>query len=113
MVCYPEHHWQPWRFTRSLRGWWFELSRLFSTTDDAVAEAVVREYMDEFAQMFSIKKQEDWRAIAARKTGRWLDYKLSQMGSLQFVLQKLYPNAEWLKKEAKRESHSEGSDLGM
>lgn len=64
---FPEHPWKPWKFAKTPRQWWKSVAALFFQ-GDAVAETILRVFLEEVEQLAD--------TLPTRDTGaeRRLDY---------------------------------------
>lgn len=93
MVDFPEHAWRPWKFKPVPSSWWMMVSTYFLQSSP-IAEATIRDFISELADSLNIKTLDDWTEYLTRneKTNQ---YALLKLGSLENVLQKLYPEHPW------------------
>mgnify|MGYP007135783316 CR=1 FL=1 len=93
MVTYPDHHWQPWKFTRPPQSWWDSVALEYVYNPHA--EAALRLYVEEVADQLGVKSLNDWEKISAKN----LDYSqkahFDKCGGLLVLLQRLYPAHDW------------------
>jgi hypothetical protein len=80
-TLYPQHNWDPLRFSRVSRGYWTE------NAQRAALERVGRE-------QFGVKELDDWYSVPATSVRHELSF-VQKYGSLFDALKKFYPQHNW------------------
>ena len=90
MEAYPLHCWKPWKFQRTPVRWWQELAELVRA-DHPVAEACLREYIDDLAKELGIRSWTSTNLASLPALNKTQLYHLHHFGGLQSVLSRLFP----------------------
>lgn len=91
MTEIPYHHWKPWKFRHTPRDWWIQVGSAF-IAGDAVAQTIVRCFIDEVAQRANITSLEGWMNVSLKTTSL---SRVVRLGTLPVVLRLLYPEHNW------------------
>ena len=96
MVIYPEHTWKPWcfKYMRPPPSWWKFVAHEFSS-GNALAEAVIREYVDDIGRIAGVSKLEDWYHVPLPSINSWLAPLTPMFSSIFDLLVRLYPHHRW------------------
>jgi len=95
MTEYPEYAWLPWKFNKSLTGWWRDLQKKFKA-GNPIAEAVVRLYMEDLAQQNNVETLDDWYLLSHMQLGGGTWVRISNyLSGLPNILVWLYPHHNW------------------
>jgi len=88
---WPTHQWKIWKFTVAPKQYWQQL-RAKLQQNDASTIALLRLFLQEIGDRLGVQNVEDWRRLGRNEIGN-RDWRfLKQLGGLQYVLSKLYPN---------------------
>lgn len=80
---YPNHEWRDWRFNRISVGSW----KIEKTISDMIGDLETK---------FHVKKPEDWYRVSLNQVyQQGAKYLIGKYGTLQQVLQKIYPLHQW------------------
>lgn len=90
MVEYADHAWMPWRFAKTPKSWWSDVSALFAK-HDAVARCVVQLFLQDIGHQYGIEKLEDWNSVDTSKFTSTTTLHLADLGGLSFVLSQFLP----------------------
>jgi len=86
MTELPESAWQVWKFSKTPRGFWPRLGKLF-VAGDPVAESVVRLYYSQVTQSLGIQNKSDWADVVHRQP--WMG-RFQHLGGLDVILSLLF-----------------------
>jgi len=89
----PDHAWRPWTFHRVPSGWWEDFGAQVRANPNA--EALIRLYMEELAEEFSVKSLDGWLKISAEQLGDTHRRRLHRFGGLLALLKWLHPTHDW------------------
>jgi len=100
---FPEHAWKFWNFERLPEGWWSNhLAPLFNyesasndTNTDIVSTTVVRQFMEDLAETYSVSELAEWYRVSLRNLGTTTIARMRHLGGIANVLWKLYPYHLW------------------
>jgi len=92
MEHYIEHHWKPWKFRQSSRGWWSELASRFAAYD-VEAEAKVREYLEDLASELKLNSYIELANYSISKLSPTTIKRIRHFGSLPHLIARLAPDA--------------------
>jgi len=106
MACNPSHHWQPWKFKVTSKGWWAALASGFARGEEK-ANASLREYLETFmAKELGISSLAEWNSVNETSLSPSLTKRLNHFGGLKSILTRLYPNYSWTMKPNTRPNKS-------
>jgi len=97
MISIPEHNWKLWKFEQRYtpNKWWINLADGFLRTNpyrDPVAEAKLREYIEDLEAKLNIKTPAEWRnEKTVNKLSSSDRFRLHTLGGLNTILSVLYP----------------------
>lgn len=92
-VEFPEHAWETWKFFGTPKEWWHQIYELFNC-DDAVVQAVVRQYVEHIEKDLVAKlstDQIDWKRISEKQLDRTAAKHFRRLGGFRETIQKLFP----------------------
>lgn len=103
---YPTHHWQPWRFVRTPKGIWEDVSVRRYVPDSTCFiikllldfVKLISEYFEEMAKQMNLKSLDDWYSVSLEKAlqlGAGTIINNYYNNSLITALQQLYPEHKW------------------
>jgi len=90
MTEYPDIAWKPWNFTSLPRSWLESLMHL-TMCSDPVAEAAMRNLVDDVANSYGICDLQQWLLFPFYA----IKWQILRGNTFRRILQILYPNHDW------------------
>jgi len=98
---YPEHLWEPWRFSKVPRGYW-------DNSDN------IQEFLKIFEKRLGIKTVEDWYCVTVSQLSEsGAGHLTSKFGGVYDLLKKFYPNHHWEMERLERSSKERVASKGQ
>jgi len=91
---YGPSHLEMVQFKIHSKSWWRKLQSTFAEKD-AMAISLVKRLLDQVAIKLALDGLDGWKFIERSQVNPAIWARLDQLGGLQFVLRRVYPNHDW------------------